>query len=98
MYWASQVALVVVQSLSCVHLFEIPWAAHQASLSFTVTWSLLKLMSIESATPSNHLILVVTNRPANAGDTRDMVRSLDQEDSLKEEMATNSSIFAWEIP
>ena len=35
-----------------------PWtAAHQASLSFTNSWSLLKLMSIESVTPSNHLIL-----------------------------------------
>ena len=35
-----------------------PWTGtHQASLSFTVPWSLLKLMSIESVTPSNHLIL-----------------------------------------
>ena len=35
-----------------------PWtAAHQASLSFTNSWSLLKLMSIESVMPSNHLIL-----------------------------------------
>ena len=34
-----------------------PWtAAHQASLSFTISWSLLKLMSIESVIPSNHLI------------------------------------------
>ena len=99
MYWASQVALVVVQSLSCVHLFEIPWtAAHQACLSFTVIWSLLKLMSIESATPSNHLILVVTNPPANAGDIRDMVRSLGREDPLEEEMATHSSILSWKIP
>ena len=32
-------------------------AAHQASLSITIPWSLLKLMSIESAMPSNHLIL-----------------------------------------
>ena len=35
-----------------------PWtAAHQASLSFTTSWSLLKLMSIESVMPSNHLVL-----------------------------------------
>ena len=41
-----------------VQLFVIPWtAAHQASLSFTISWSLLKLMSIESMMPSNHLIL-----------------------------------------
>ena len=48
----------VIQSLSCVQLFLIPWtAAHQASLSFTSSWSLLKLMSIESVMASNHLIL-----------------------------------------
>ena len=50
--------VVVVQSLSCVQLFAIPWtAAHQAPLSFTVSQSLLELMSIESVMPSNHLIL-----------------------------------------
>ena len=49
---------VVVQSLRCVQLFVTPWtAAHQASLSFTISQSVLKLMSIESVTPSNHLIL-----------------------------------------
>ena len=47
-----------VQLLSCVRLFATPWtAAHQASLSITNSWSLLKLMSIESVVPSNHLIL-----------------------------------------
>ena len=47
-----------VQSLSSVQLFAIPWtAARQASLSITNSWSLLKLMSIESVIPSNHLIL-----------------------------------------
>ena len=49
---------VVVQSLSRVHSAVTPWtAAYQASLSFTIYWSFLKLMSIESAMPSNHLIL-----------------------------------------
>ena len=44
--------------LSHVRLFATPWtAALQASLSFTISWSLLKLMSIESVMPSNHLIL-----------------------------------------
>ena len=43
---------------SCVRLFAIPWtAARQASLSTTNSWSLLKLMSVESVMPSNHLIL-----------------------------------------
>ena len=50
--------LIVVQSLSRVRLFATSWtAAHQASMSFTISWSLLKLMSIESVMPSNHLIL-----------------------------------------
>ena len=49
---------VVVQSLSHVQLFVIPRTeAHQASLFFTISQSLLKLMSIESVMPSNHLIL-----------------------------------------
>ena len=47
-----------VQSLSHVQLFATPWtAACQASLSITNSRSLLKLMSIESVMPSNHLIL-----------------------------------------
>ena len=49
---------VVVQSLSCVRLFATPWtAACQASLSFTISWSLLKLKTLEPVIPSNHLIL-----------------------------------------
>jgi len=49
---------VVVQSLSCVQLFATPWtAACQASLSFTISWSLLKLKTLEPVIPSNHLIL-----------------------------------------
>ena len=52
------VIAAVVQSLSCVQLFVTPWtAACQASLSFTICRSLLKLMSIESVMPSSHLIL-----------------------------------------
>ena len=47
-----------VQPLSHVWLFATPWtAAGQASLSITNSWSLLKLMSIESVMPSNYLIL-----------------------------------------
>ena len=47
-----------VQSLSHVQLFVIPWiTACQASLSITNSWSLLKLIYIESVMPSNHLIL-----------------------------------------
>ena len=43
-------------SVSCVQLFVTPWTAtHQASLSITNSWSLLKLMSIASVMPSNHL-------------------------------------------
>ena len=47
-----------VQSLSPVQLFATPWtAARQASKSFTIFWSLLKLISVESLRTSNHLIL-----------------------------------------
>ena len=54
----SSVQFSSVQSLSHVWLFETPWtAARQASLSITNSRSLLKLMSIESVMPSNHLIL-----------------------------------------
>ena len=48
----------IVQLLGHVHLFAIPRTAErQASLSFTISWSLLKLMSIESVMPSDHLVL-----------------------------------------
>ena len=58
--------MLVVLLLSCVRLFVTPWiAAHsiaawhssQAPLSFTLSWTLLKLMSTESVMLSNHLIL-----------------------------------------
>ena len=49
---------IVVQSLSHVRFFVAPWiAACQPSLSFTISWSLLRLMYIETMMPSNHLIL-----------------------------------------
>ena len=49
-----EIVLLLVQSLSCVWLFAIPC---QASLPFTVSWSLLKLMSVQPVMSSNHLIL-----------------------------------------
>ena len=53
--------VVVVQSFSHVQLFSTPWtAAHQDSLSFTISQSLLRLMCIESVRPSNYLILCYT--------------------------------------
>ena len=65
-YWRMEVGcqgdqhwtLVVVESLSNIQLLETPWtAARQASLSFTISQNLFKLMSIESVMPPNHLIL-----------------------------------------
>ena len=54
----SLISFVVVQSLSHVRLSATPWtAAHQASLFFTISQSLLRFISIESEIPSNHLIL-----------------------------------------
>ena len=50
--------VVAVQSLSHVQFFVTSWTtAHQAYLPFTISWSLLKLMSIESVVPCNHPIL-----------------------------------------
>ena len=52
------IVVTVVQSLSFIQLFATPsTAALQVSLSITKSWSLLRLMSIESVMPSNHLIL-----------------------------------------
>ena len=49
---------LLVESLSCVWLFVTPWTAeHQVSLSFTVSWSLLRFMSTELVMLSNHLVL-----------------------------------------
>ena len=59
-FWFSRsvVQFSSVQLLSHVQLFPTPWTAgHQASLSITNSQSLLKLLSIESVMPSNHLIL-----------------------------------------
>ena len=61
-FWATRGAqtyvFVVAHSLGHVHLFATPWtSARHFSLSFTISRSLLKVMSIESVMPSNHLIL-----------------------------------------
>ena len=59
--WSS---VVVIQSLSHVWIFSTLWTeAHQASLSFIISQNLLKLMSIESVMPSNHLILWLSPSP-----------------------------------
>ena len=65
-------AFVVGQLLSHVLLFATPWtAAHQASLSFTISWSLFRLMCIESVMPSSHLTLccplLLLNLPQHQG-------------------------------
>ena len=59
-YWSFSLCVQFrsIQSLSRVRLFATLWtAAHQATLSFTVSQSLLKLLSIDLGTPSNHFIL-----------------------------------------
>ena len=57
-YILGKIQFSSVQLLSHVRLFATPWtAARQASLSITKSWNLLKLMSIESVMPSNHLVL-----------------------------------------
>ena len=57
-FYCGKIHISSVQSLSCVQLFATPWtAARQVSLSITNSQSSLRLMSIESVMPSNHLIL-----------------------------------------
>ena len=57
-YRSYNIVVVVAQLLSHVQIFVTWWtAAHQATLSFTISRSLLKLLSIESMMPANHLIL-----------------------------------------
>ena len=56
--WDDKCLVIFVESLSHVQLFATPWtAAHQASLSFTTSKSLLKLRSIKLVMPCNHLML-----------------------------------------
>ena len=56
--WWVKSFVVIIQLFRHIWLYVTPWtAACQASLSFTISWSLLKLMSIELMMPSNHLIL-----------------------------------------
>ena len=58
LFWSVELENCSVQSLSRVRLFATPWiTAHQASLSITNSRNLLKLMPIELAMPSSHLIL-----------------------------------------
>ena len=55
---ANEIVVVAVQLLSRVRLIVTPLTeVHEASLAFTISWSLLRLRSIESVMPSNHLIL-----------------------------------------
>ena len=71
-YWSDHlspppigIVFFFVQLLSHVQLFVTTWtAAHQASLSFTSSWSLLKLVSIDSVMPSNHLIFCLLLLPS----------------------------------
>ena len=125
----------VIQLLSHVWLFVTPWtAACQASLSFSISQSLLKLVSIELVVLFKHLshplsppsppalslsqhqglflwvdslhqvakvlelplVAQMVKNPPAVQETQ--VQSLDQEDPLKEGMATHSSILAWKIP
>ena len=71
----------MVQPLSHVQFFATPWTATcQASLSFTVSWSLLKFMSIESVMGTSLIVQLVKNPPAMQ---ETLVQFLGQEDLLK---------------
>ena len=63
---------ILVQSLIRVRLLVTPWtAARQASLSFTISRSLLKLTSIESVMPSHHLVLLISILSISFKETKD---------------------------
>ena len=98
--------MVVFQSLSGVRLFATAWtAARQASLSFTVSWSLLKLMSLESVMPSSHLILCCpfSSCPQSfpASGSLSVSRSLHQVAKVLElqlqHQSWNSNVYSWLI-
>ena len=75
----SDILIVVVQLLSHVWLFSTPWTtAHQASLSLTISQSLLKLMSIELVMSSNHLIQVDNTSLSNSRKWKGTKESLDE--------------------
>ena len=82
--------IVVVQSLSCVRLCDPRNVTHQGSLFFTISWSLLRFMSIDFPGGSDGRGLPTTR------ETR--VRFLGREDPLEKETATHSSTPAWKIP
>ena len=101
--------------LSCVGLFVTPWiAACQVSMSFTISRSLLKLMSIESVMISNHLVLsapfsfclhsfpafsLVAQLVKNLPAMQEtQVQSPGWEDPLEKEMAPHSSTLAQGVP
>ena len=61
----AQRCVVAVQSLSCIWLFVTSWTAEcQASLSLTVSWSLLRFMSIDLVMPSNYLLILPSVFPS----------------------------------
>ena len=87
--------LTIVQLLSRGQLFVIPCtAAHQSSLFFTISQSLLKLMSIVSMMPLGTKVLSLVLREKNYS----VMDTLAWEDPLEWDMATHSNIFAWRIP
>ena len=99
--------IVFVKSLNLVSLFATSWTtAHQASLSFTISRSLLKLMSRESVMPSKHLILCcpLLLWPSIFPSIRVFFNGLIVSfitllPYIKEKaMATHSSTLAWKIP
>ena len=86
---SSQISFIFL----CISVTWIPIYLHA---NFIVILFYIYLLGFSSL--ASQVVLVVKFLPANAGDTRDKVRSLGWEDPLEEEMATHSNILAWEIP
>ena len=83
---------IVVQSLHRVQLFETLWTTtHLPSLSFTLSWNLLKLMSIVGSPRGSDC-------KESSSDVGDLGLILDWADPLEQGMVSCSSVLAWRIP
>ena len=97
--YSSQVQFSSVQSHSCVQLFVTPWAAtHQASLFIINSQSLLKLISIESVTSSNHLILSSPSPSAfNLSQHQGLFQWVSSSHQLAKVFGASASVFPMNI-
>ena len=88
---------IVVQLLSCIWLLAAPWStASHSSLSFTISWSLLKLLVIESVMPSIHLILCCPSPHAlNLSQHQGLFQGVDSSYQVAKVLELQHQSFYW---